>query len=52
MEEAISDWYSCITCFFVGLPEHWAERQGKIQERVERVQRETEAQGEHGSWQS
>ena len=27
----------------IGLSKHWAERQGKIQERVERVQGENEA---------
>jgi hypothetical protein len=34
---------------FAGLPKHWLERQGKIQERTERVQGETSAQASHGS---
>lgn len=37
-------------CFLVGLPEHWLERQRKIQERIERVQRENEVQANRGAW--
>jgi hypothetical protein len=33
-----------ISGFLIGLPEHWVERQGTVQERIERVQRENEAQ--------
>lgn len=33
----------------VGLPEHRIERQGKIQQRIKRVQGETEAQAECGT---
>lgn len=37
-------------CFLVGLPEHWLERQRKVQERIERVQRENEVQANRGAW--
>lgn len=40
---SVFDQMSIFLSACVGLSEHWAERQGKIQERVERVQGENEA---------
>lgn len=39
-----------LLCRASGLPEHWFERQGKIQERIEGVQRENEAHSDCATW--